>query len=671
MLLYVENKAYPLKTLVVLCQPTDTVARVRAQLLHSLYEIGHSNHQFRLRYKGTYMRDSYTLEEYKILSNAVIGMVPLNDISEWKKDMRFHQTEVKKEEKPDVEDLVQVALKSEIKFLDIREKILGIFKTMLLIQILLVLLSIFTVYWYFFFVYAIVLFLAFIYCPTFTRIGGWVGKNSVRRKEFMITFGVLTLLMMAAGVILFTLTIIDLKASAYPTTRCVDQAASCFASARDAIEEGVCMSYQKQCYEASIWTAVYFGLEILVMLGTSIFCWILFKNFKFEVGDRIEHYLVQTREIVQILDASRYGTTSEKRNAAFELATMAASGDDNKFLIVSEGGLDVLVSLGLSTDVTTQEYATEAIAECLAVPAIQDQFVAIGGMRMLTALLNTKNRRTLKEAITAISYIVEDSDDNKASVIADQGLDDLLHACKYANAFGRKSLAAIYLELADYDETRVILTYRTATTEGFLHLLRRSSDEETVRMVLQAMELLAIESPGVITSNESLMMQLLLFPKKSLDKQLQYIVAKLLLHYAEYMETCDTLASKENTTDALLYFAHASDARMQKVLANISLRISESWQFRTQLRDAGLPELLTYLQNVSTDRETWNMADKALNNIQNTNDECNVKNPDLKNPSGSTLSHQEEYHHSQQSDLRARQQTTLSSAADLPSTSAS
>lgn len=36
----------------------------------------------RLRYKGNYMRDSYTLEEYKILNNAVIGMVPLNDISE-------------------------------------------------------------------------------------------------------------------------------------------------------------------------------------------------------------------------------------------------------------------------------------------------------------------------------------------------------------------------------------------------------------------------------------------------------------------------------------------------------------------------------------------------------------------------------------------------------------
>ena len=42
--------------------------------------------------------------------------------------MRFHQKEVKKEDESDVEDLVQIALKSEINFLDGREKILGMFK---------------------------------------------------------------------------------------------------------------------------------------------------------------------------------------------------------------------------------------------------------------------------------------------------------------------------------------------------------------------------------------------------------------------------------------------------------------------------------------------------------------------------------------------------------------
>lgn len=39
--------------------------------------------------------------------------------------------------------------------------------------------------------------------------------------------------------------------------------------------------------------AIYFGLEILVMLVMSVFCWILYQNFKFEVGDKIESYLMQ------------------------------------------------------------------------------------------------------------------------------------------------------------------------------------------------------------------------------------------------------------------------------------------------------------------------------------------------------------------------------------------
>jgi len=40
---------------------------------------------YRLRYKGIYLRDAYTLEEYKLLNNAVIQMIPLNDVSEVKR----------------------------------------------------------------------------------------------------------------------------------------------------------------------------------------------------------------------------------------------------------------------------------------------------------------------------------------------------------------------------------------------------------------------------------------------------------------------------------------------------------------------------------------------------------------------------------------------------------
>lgn len=38
--------------------------------------------------------------------------------------------------------------------------------------------------------------------------------------------------------------------------------------------------------------------------------------------------------------------------------------------------------------------------------------------------------------------------------------------------------------------------------------------------------------------------------------------------------------------------------------------------FRAQLTESGLAELLTYIQNTSMDRDTWNMAEQALLNLQ-------------------------------------------------------
>ena len=72
------------RTFVVRTQPHETIARVRAQLLHILYEINQDDHQFRLRYKGEYLRDAYTVGDYGLVENAIIKMVPLskgNDVS--------------------------------------------------------------------------------------------------------------------------------------------------------------------------------------------------------------------------------------------------------------------------------------------------------------------------------------------------------------------------------------------------------------------------------------------------------------------------------------------------------------------------------------------------------------------------------------------------------------
>lgn len=69
---------FKFRTFVTLVDPTDKIARVRAHLLHSLHEIGREDHQFRLRFKGQYLRDAFYLEDYDIGENAVIKMVPMS-----------------------------------------------------------------------------------------------------------------------------------------------------------------------------------------------------------------------------------------------------------------------------------------------------------------------------------------------------------------------------------------------------------------------------------------------------------------------------------------------------------------------------------------------------------------------------------------------------------------
>ena len=62
---------------------SDTIARVRAQLLHVLYEIGHAEHQFRLRFNGVYLRDADMVQDYDVMENAILKMITLtknNDI---------------------------------------------------------------------------------------------------------------------------------------------------------------------------------------------------------------------------------------------------------------------------------------------------------------------------------------------------------------------------------------------------------------------------------------------------------------------------------------------------------------------------------------------------------------------------------------------------------------
>ena len=52
---------------------------------------------------------------------------------------------------------------------------------------------------------------------------------------------------------------------------------------------------------------------------------------------------------------------------------------------------------------------------------IQDSFVEMGGMKTLTALLHSSEPRTVKEAASALSYMVSESEENQHIVVQESG----------------------------------------------------------------------------------------------------------------------------------------------------------------------------------------------------------------------------------------------------------
>ncbi|EDO26884.1 predicted protein, partial [Nematostella vectensis] len=125
--------------------------------------------------------------------------------------------------------------------------------------------------------------------------------------------------------------------------------------------------------------------------------------------------------------------------------------------------LESLMNLCLSDDIATQEYAAEAVSELLTIPAIQDQFVELGGVRTLCALLHSKDKRVVNEAVTALSYIVADSEANRQTLLNENGMDDLFYIAERVHVPASRIVSAIFLELAFSAEIRIMMSAQQAS----------------------------------------------------------------------------------------------------------------------------------------------------------------------------------------------------------------
>ena len=597
MIIYVENKAFPYRTFVTLVEPTDKIARVRAHLLHALHEIGREDHQFRLRYKGQYLRDAFYLEDYDIGDNAVVKMVPMSKRNDSICDIRSltSSTTLNLDLGPGQTEDVKSALYKELKGLVLREKLVSNFSGLMYMHFLATCLTLLTTYWYSF-SWTVALFLiGVIFCPQFTRIGGYVGNYTHWKYGFCIVYAVGALATLG----------VSLYFSAFKWMSVVNHGCKNW----DFVDE---------CSHKNVFTAIFFSINALLLLGAAVIVIFLFFNFRLEIGDYIEKFLVQERDIEDVMRAARSGKLKEKRTAAYELAAMAASGDDNKFRIVAEDGLEVLLRLALSSDDSTQEHAVEAIEELLVIPSIQDNFVEMGGVKTLTALLRSENSRVMQEAASALYTIVSESDEhneqknaNQNAVVSDHGVDDLAHASHQGTIFCQRTIASIFLELAFNRDIRAQLASRNIPAQAMTHLCR-SCDTDTQRYALQTLELLAIESSDMICAQEELMDILLELPLNTMDEKLYLIAGKILLYYAENHNTCTQMMENPNLKESLSIFARTQNAILQKVVAKVIFCMTEHKGIKSKAKQARLDRVLGYIRDNAADREAWDMADQGL-----------------------------------------------------------
>ncbi|KAK3758192.1 hypothetical protein RRG08_011629 [Elysia crispata] len=256
MIIYVQNKAFPHKTFVASAKPSDKVARVRAQLLHILYELGKDDHLFRLRYKGQMLRDAFTLQDYEIADNAILTMMPVGKSQEMLMEIRSVSSSQFSFDIHGQPANVKNALEAEIQTFDLREKMVVNFKALLNVHLLFVFLSMMTVHWYSVFWLFVCWLLGVWFVPTYSRIGGFVGNTSHLKIQFCIGVLVVSVACLAATLYF-----------------CI--------SGWIFVASGDCSHWMESghCTHKKIYTASFFTLHALTLILTIVMGAFMLKNF--------------------------------------------------------------------------------------------------------------------------------------------------------------------------------------------------------------------------------------------------------------------------------------------------------------------------------------------------------------------------------------------------------
>ncbi|KAL5251969.1 hypothetical protein ACHWQZ_G014942 [Mnemiopsis leidyi] len=582
MLLYISSPTFIGRTFVISCNGKDSIARLKANILHILYEMGRGSHQFRLKFKNQYLKDSATIEDYGIVDSHVINMIPLSNKSLTDHPLISSASSLQSREN---EDTLQRMLFKEVNTLKRREKLCNDLQVWIWVLFVFGFITFLTEYWFTAFYKCVFALLALYVCPKYTRLSGFYLRVNERDDLRILAISFCALALFAVNLGLLA-----------------------------GLESNVCRYITTlpafPCSEIVYFSFALYVFESVGFFGFFVLSTLLWANFKFQIGNFIEPVLVEIRDIKYIFAAAKSKSVKEQRSAGLDLANLAASNVDNKFALVAEGGLQVLIDLALSEDEGVRGYAIEAISELLTIKSIQNEFVEIGGVNTLMFALHSTDTHIVKESLLAICQLCQDNEDVMVHVLGENGMDDLCHVINTCKMECVRLVAGIFLDVSFSDNLRGELLKHRKYVPVFERMIR-CSDHITQQLCLQTLEMIALTSPGSITSHPNFIAPLLSSISKATDLQVRTISAKLLLYFVDNTETMQEVVNcSVDIREVLVTLVTTQDNVMQCVAAKILYLLVE--HDRELLNDDRIMDLVQSLRINAVDQEAWMLSDKIL-----------------------------------------------------------
>lgn len=360
-----------------------------------------------------------------------------------------------------------------------------------------------TKYWWGGFWSVVYIALALWYVPVFSLFGGTVREATWSDRAYFNAATLTCFLQTGGAAAIGTLLLLELFDDCSNST-------------------GVCDTWH--WYSTIVWLGWAFYLFVATTSAA-----LLRVNFMHQPGDLLERAFQQHLDVSVCIKLARDGLRRDKRGAAIELGALAATGDDARQQIVDGGGVGTIVSLALSDDAATSEYAIESMAEMVSSPFCRDEFIRAGALRVLLTIAQTATPATGTAIVGALHYLIAD-ESSRLRLAEEQAVSDLARFGLRTDfhAHTRRQLAHIYTELADCIPLRTRMAENVGTIKA-LAALSRGTAKGTHLLCLNALRMLAEADLSLLQKSAAI--EMLLAPCS--DSETAEAATKLLLRCTE------------------------------------------------------------------------------------------------------------------------------------------